>query len=129
MPFHLVCVVCSGSGAVVNIDGGGIAGLLEIKLVPRSGVNFRFRSVQSFTPTIEVQTLTLAIHELPPVYKGNCREEEVGPVYDPTNAYDNVNRTNYMVTCQNDTLKCAVGDLQSRLGKIQVVSLPYKLSY
>ena len=114
---HRFCCCRSGFGAVVNIDGGGIAGLLEIKSISGSSVNFRFRSVQSFNLTIQVKTLTLAIHKLPPVYQGTCREEEVGPVYDPTNAY---NETNYNVACRNDTLKCAIGDLQSRLGKFQL---------
>ena len=98
----------------MNIDGGGIAGLLEINSVSASLVNFHFRSVQSFIPTMPEQTLTLAIHKLPPVYQGTCGEEEVGPVYDPTNAY---NETNYNVSCRASTVNCAVGDLHNRLGK------------
>lgn len=68
--------------AVVHIDGGGILGDLDLNAVSQSTVNFRFRRLESFHRDVRVDELTLAIHELPPVYKGTCGEEEVGPIYD-----------------------------------------------
>ena len=98
--------------AVVNLDGGGLSGLLDIRLVSESTVNFKFRSLEWTGKS--AQNITLAIHTLPPVYRGTCSEEEVGSIYDPTNAFEN---TSYNATCLENTTTCAVGDLRNRLGK------------
>ena len=99
--------------AMVHINGDGIVGQLDIDGMLDGNVSFRFRSLKAFGRS-RVDDVQIAIHTLPPLYRGSCSESELGPVYDPTNA---TTSPKYSERCRINATECAVGDLRPRLGK------------
>jgi Cu/Zn superoxide dismutase len=102
--------------AMVHINGDGILGQLDIDGMLDGSVSFRFRSLKAFGRSL-VDDIEIAIHTLPPLYRGSCLESELGPIYDPTNA---TVIPQYNESCRMNPTTCAVGDLRPRLGTVSL---------
>ena len=96
--------------AVVKIKAEGLVAELDIGGTEGNGkVSFQFKRLNT-----SVSNVTLAIHELPPSYHSRCTPENVGKIYDPTDAQM---AANYENRCANSSTACAIGDLRGRIGE------------